>query len=255
MPATATARHPSGETITFTEADHSYIDSRGRRYTSGTGVVKRCFAPFNADKISAAMAARDGRDAAEIRAEWKAKGAAACRLGTRVHEICEDTLHGVPLRHAPESERERGLMTQGFMSATALLASCDILAVELILFSPRFLVAGTMDILLRRRDTGALVIADWKTNEKLRTEGYRGATGIGPAAELPDCEMSRYALQLSLYQRLLLHEGYTEPGAQIERWLIHLAPDRGDVIPAPYLRAESAEALLNVCTMTTGVPQ
>jgi hypothetical protein len=252
MPATSTANHPSGASITFTESDHSYIDNLGHRYTSGTAVVKRCFAPFNAVEVSAAMARRDGTDAAEIRAAWKAKGAAACRLGTRVHEVCEDALLGRPPRNQPESERERLLMNAGWAHAKAMLDDFDVLAVELIIFSPQWYVAGTVDILLRHKRSGTLFVADWKTNEKLRTEGYKGALGTGAAAALPDCEMSKYSLQLSIYEQVLRHEGYIAADAPVQRLLLHITERGVDLVYTSYLAAESAVAILDAAT--TGVP-
>jgi hypothetical protein len=253
MPGSSTVDHPSGKrTLTFTESDHVYRDDLGQRYTSGTAAVKRCFAPFDAESVSARVAARDGGSASEqreraaaLREQWRAKGAAACEFGTRTHENCEAQLVGRALPNAPRDDREQQIMTAAYYAANDLLTQYKTIAVEMIVFSPGCYVAGTIDALMQHRSTGEYLIADWKTNEKLRDTAFNGAMGVGPCASLPDCDMSRYALQLSLYQRILTSEGYVPADATVHRQLMHLRPTGCVAMPMQYLRAESAEVMLN----------
>lgn len=248
MPSTAIGRHPSGRTITFTESDHSYIDDSGHHYTSGTAVVKRCFKPFDAVAVSESIAESRGTTPEVLRAEWEKKRDYACEVGTRVHENCEAQLMGKPLVNRPRDERENGLMTQAWHAANKLLELYVPLAVELIVFSPRYYVAGTIDALLQDRRDGSFLIADWKTNEKLRKGSFNGDFGVGAGFRMPDCELSRYSLQMSVYERILRSEQYVASNAVVNRLLIHLTETGFNGIPTSYLRAESAEALLDVCT-------
>ena len=189
-----------------------------------------------------------------MRAEWNEKGRVACEMGTRVHENCEAQLQGLTLPHEisatalGEGSREERIKAEALRRCNWLLARYTILACELIVFSPQYHIAGTIDALLRDNRTGHLVIWDWKTNEKIKHIGFNNELGIGPAAALPACDFYKYALQLSLYKFLLLNEGYTQPTTTVEHFLCHLTPERSEVIPTPYLRSEAIHAILDVCT-------
>jgi hypothetical protein len=95
MPSTSTAKHPTCPyTITFTEANHRYVDNEGRDYISGTSIVNSLFEPFDAPAVAERVAERDGTTALEVLAQWKAKGKAASEYGTRVHEYAEALILG-----------------------------------------------------------------------------------------------------------------------------------------------------------------
>lgn len=252
MPATSTAQHPSGRTITFTEADHEYVDDRGHRYMSATAVVKRFFAPFDAAAVAPGVAEKRGVGVEVILAEWEQAREYACSLGTRTHENCEAQLKGDALIHAPRDERERCVMTQAWCAVEYMLIEYECLATELIVWSPDLYVAGTLDALMRHRETGALLIVDWKTNEKITLLGYMGARGLGPASGLHDCDMAKYTLQLNLYRYLLFREGYTSPGAQVDMMIAHLRNDEFRCIPIAERRATVVEMLLE--TYVTAAP-
>jgi hypothetical protein len=82
----------------------------------------------------------------------------------------------------------------------------------LMIASPRYKLAGTIDFLGRNRRTGAILVGDWKTSGSMPTMYRLSSTFNVPAEEplshLVNEKMSRYALQTLIYGHLLQTEGY-----------------------------------------------
>ena len=240
MPNDKTAEHPSGNyTFTFDEGPHTYTDQRGVSYTSSTTLIKRFKERFDSDAKAARVAAREGCGPEEIKSRWEAKRDAAAAMGTRVHDNCERFLLGRDDYHAPQSERELIAMKAAVNACESIRGGLSYCEPEKLIASPQWLIAGTVDI-LGQKHNGAWAICDWKTNEKLETKGYNGQTMYWPLSHLQDCNVNHYALQLSIYELILRHEGYIPKDAFVERWLIHLPPSEQSAqwIPVPYLHLE-----------------
>jgi hypothetical protein len=221
-----TARHPTGITITFDPTHHRYADSRLRGpYDSVTSIVSSLFPPFDpTGQIAAGVAHRTGKDPATVQAEWQAKGAAACTLGTRAHETAEATVLALPPPHTPTSPRERAAFAAAFTAATLIRSASASVHPETILADPDSLTAGTADILAVRRRDSTLILGDYKTNEHIEaTSKYRNHA-LPPYQHLDDCHLTRYSLQLHLYA-WILRAHYLAPADPLEMILIHLQPD------------------------------
>lgn len=253
MPSCATAKNPRGDEIRFDEASHTYyspvsgsIDAITPQtglvyYTSGTTFIHHFFPPFDPDgQIAIRAAQKRGTTVDQIHFEWKQNAAAACELGTRVHETAEDILLdrrdilGKRLfRNQPRDEKEKKLFAAAFTAATKLvLPEYDILGVEKIVFCKRCLIAGTVDFLAKHRTSGEILIGDWKTNKKIdQRNTYRdGRFALAPIEHLENCNYIHYALQLNLYQKLLVKSGYLPRTAKFKRAIFHLT-EQG---PTPY---------------------
>jgi len=50
---------------------------------------------------------KEGLTVEQIKEKWAAKGRESCRLGTRMHETCEDVFHGNPFRNKAENAIEQ----------------------------------------------------------------------------------------------------------------------------------------------------
>lgn len=94
MPSCSKSVNPRGVEIVFEEESHKYssiIDGKEILYKSVTGIVGDCFPKFDpTGEITARCAAREGISIEEMKERWAAKGRESCRLGTRMHEVCED---------------------------------------------------------------------------------------------------------------------------------------------------------------------
>lgn len=259
MPGTSKARNPRGYEIEFDEESHTYktvlsvlgtstgaIPRAGNDpfpplgkladtlpkeakctvyYCSGTKLVGHFFPPFDPDgKIAERKALKMGITAEELRFQWKQKAAAACELGTRVHETCEDVLKRSPqFRNLPKSEHERALMAAGYDAAQKVLQTMNVIGIEQIVFDLDSQIAGTIDLLCQDKNDPLLFwILDWKTNEKIEFHNRYGVHGLHPIEHLEECNGVHYGLQLSLYEWLLRIGKYVPVNAKFRRGIFHL---------------------------------
>ncbi|MFA5365786.1 MAG: hypothetical protein WC325_11455, partial [Candidatus Bathyarchaeia archaeon] len=81
------AEHPSGEVITFTDADHKYIDTQGVVYTSVTGFIHNHFPEFDTEGIAKKYAAKRNLNVEDVKKDWEDKKNKGSEYGTRVHEF------------------------------------------------------------------------------------------------------------------------------------------------------------------------
>ena len=234
-----TAQHPVLPfTISFDPCRHRYTDNEGSRYISGTAFVKQFFTPFDAPAAAARVGARTGRPAAELEAEWKAKGEATADYGTRLHAYAEARVLGVPESPAfdPADERARKVVDAAL---SALEKQYEFLGAEQIVFDPLYLVAGSIDLPMRNRETGAICVADWKTIRDVSDDNY-GKFGLPPIEHIPDSKRVHCGLRLSLYGELMLGSGYLPDGTEVETAVIHVPQGCSEPtwIPLPFVRDE-----------------
>ena len=252
MPNSTTARHPSGKLdITFTEADHEYIDGFGIDYTSVTKLVKSAFPAFDAAAAAAKKAARTGTPAEQYLREWDEIRDTASDNGTRVHENCERQILGrFADMNQPRDDAERIRFRAAWFEVEKLKAAYSAIEPEKLVFSPRFRVAGSIDLLCKF-DEMHYDIGDWKFVKAIRYQAFGGRTGIMPAtATLPDCNFYHYALQLNIYKMILKIEGYIPPQAQVRHYLKRWNAETGafEHIDLPDL---SAQAMMLIAWNTT----
>ena len=245
MPPTAVAKHPHCNlSIRFTEADHRYVDTENREYVSSTTIVKGAFLPFNAPEVAKRVAEREGGTVADVLAAWEAKRIASSEFGTRFHANMEATIKGEPRPHAPRNDIEANTMRVGVETAKKLMARYGAeLWPEKIVFSPFYGLAGCLDLLASKGNEW--FVLDWKTNESIKREGYQSCAVAG-LEHLADCNFIHYALQLSIYERILRRDGYIPDNASVKRILIHIPPrtDKPEFIETPSMQSEVAEILL-----------
>jgi ATP-dependent exoDNAse (exonuclease V) beta subunit len=224
------ATHPSGKEIVFTAKDHTYFVD-GVRYISATGLIHNFFPQFDSVLVANRKALREGVLAEDLLSAWAASGQEASELGTAVHAMAEKILLSKDLSAA--DEMAQGPRQQLFLAALKqaipkILQNYDVVEMEKILFSPKYKVAGTIDLLLKNKKTGKLVVADWKTNKEIKHTAFQNQTGHGPCGSLPDCNFIQYSLQLALYRELLIQENYY-PNTEVGCVLIHLCQFDGKV--------------------------
>jgi len=251
---TVNATHPALPwEISFDPATHRYLDQESRDYVSGTRFVSRFFEPFDAPAAAARVAARTpGTDPQLLLTAWAEKRDASVDYGHHVHAYAEALVNDTPqLQPTPATEQEAAAFAVVVSAVTALRDAYEIYAAEQIVFCPLSRIAGTMDVVGRNRETGALAVLDWKTCGKPITDDAYGRTALPPIAHVRDSKQARYALQLSLYAHLMLDSGYFPADTAVELALIHVVPgaDAPLWIPLPYLADETA-AMVQAWTAT-----
>jgi ATP-dependent exoDNAse (exonuclease V) beta subunit len=156
-----------------------------------------------------------GIEGAEEIEKWKAAvgeeearltSARAAARGTRIHQLCEDTLNNAPT--------EPNLFDMEAFAAMkkALVRIDNVHAVELRLFSDILKIAGTVDLIAEF--DGELSIIDWKTSGRLK---YRD-------------DIHGYFMQCSAYA--VAYEERT--GRKVKNIVIVMAVD-GDPMPAIFI--------------------
>ena len=212
--------HPC--TVTFDPTAYRYRDDRGVEYLFATRLVELFFEPF--DKLATAerIADRTGRTALEVIAEWDAKGKAASRFGNHVHAYAAAVVQG-EARPQPATEAEALAFRVVDRALEQIAQRYDILAAEQLIFHPLAEIAALVDLVLRDRESGALCVVDWKTNEEISRENY-GKFGCPPLMHVPDSKFARYGLQVSVEGWILRAGEWIAPDEPIECALIHVAP-------------------------------
>jgi len=232
-----TTKNPSGRSITFEEKRHRYTDDAGVIYRSCTKVIHELFPPFDADKIAVFSAKKRGITVEEIKAEWKEAGRVACDLGTRMHKYAEDYLKGIPSTITPKNEKEENIIKSFNVFAPKFLDNYDVIETEKIIFSPAYRLAGTVDLIAKRKKDGTIWVMDWKTNKEIVMETLYNSYGYLFLSHIHDTNYWHYALQLNIYRTLLHHEGYYDMNSS-NMSLFHLTPEKVTGMVAPCLDME-----------------
>lgn len=232
------AQHPTADiSITFTPATWEYRDSIGARYLFATRFASRWFPKFDDAAAAARTSAKTGRPVPEILAEWKAKGKAAGKYGDHIHAYAAARIANELCPVALSEAEERSF--RGVDKALDMLSGAfDIYGAELLVFDPAFLLAGYLDVAAINRETGAMAVIDWKTNEELSDNAW-GRTALPPIQHVPDSKLHHYALDQSVYGSIL-ESGYLAEGQALELALVHIPPGATEPqwIDVPYLRSE-----------------
>lgn len=221
MPNSTKAMHPTGKLdITFTEDDHSYIDGNGIDYISATTLVHSAFPKFDGAAAAAKKSARTGIPAEQYLREWEEIGATASDNGTRTHENCERQILGrFNEMHQPRDEEERRRFRAAWYCVEDLRPRYRKIEPEKLVFSPRFRVAGSIDLFCQIDDMH-YDLGDYKFVKAINYRAYGNRTGIHPATvSMPDCNFYHYALQLNLYKMILKVEGYIPMQADVRHFL------------------------------------
>lgn len=145
---------------------------------------------------------------------WEAINEEAKIRGHRVHTYAETNYPD--FLDPPYCEQEVGVID--FFKD--LPDNYIVLFLELRMHLVKYKKAGTSDIILYNKDTGNIVIGDYKTNQKSLLTYYDNSFFLHPFIYLKDHELNKYSLQLSDYQNMIeLNTKYKVE----ERWIIHLS--------------------------------
>ena len=243
-----TAEHPNGEKVEFDEGSHTYtVVSSGQTLTSATTWISQFFPEFHAEAVAAKCAGKGkylNMSKEEILAAWEAEGERGRTEGTCAHLYAENRLLGRPLPE-PISERVEQLFISVDIGIDTLLKHYNLIGTEVILFDAALGIAGTADLLMHHPATRALLILDWKNNKEIKTSN-KWERAFKPVSHLESCDRVKYALQFSLYKRLILNGGYFKnlDWDHTRLGLIHLRPGEAPVMMKIEALDEEINAML-----------
>jgi len=204
--------HPLDGHLTFTEAEHQYTWMGVALSTSVTQVLKVYFEEFDSEVAIPRMmkgcnwpreqyTTPEGRPftAQEVKESWDEIGLQARNRGTWTHRNIE-----LMLNHQPHSEVPEMPQFRDFQRDVILARDITPYRTEWRVAAPDVELGGSVDF-VGRLPGGGFVLMDWKRSKKVpdsMTQNF-GKKCKAPVSHLPDCDGSKYSLQLNLYRYIL----------------------------------------------------
>lgn len=184
--------------VIFEKETHSYINKyTGDRYTSTTSLVGKYKQVFEKDKISKAVARREGVDQQVILDKWETTNKQSLEFGNKIHKIIETYLKSRS-SYIPNNLEEKSII-DSFNLLDIIDLSSEILS-EHQLANHEYKIAGTADIIQAKGSY--FDVLDIKTNKKFNLYSQYDKFLKEPLDHLTECEYSIYNLQLSIYAYL-----------------------------------------------------
>jgi hypothetical protein len=202
--------HSRDACIHFDEPTHIYtVNGTYEGYISVTGFLHHFFPHFDpratitkmrkSPKFSTGPYA--GMTDDEIVAKWEASGKEASSAGTAMHLAIEQFLNGhaeviVPaVKETVEWAQFTSFWEKHGWDLEPYRTEWEVWVEEIKL-------AGSLDMVFKRKSDGRYLIYDWKRSKEIKFENPWG-TGYGPVSHLPDCNYWHYTLQLNVYKWVL----------------------------------------------------
>jgi len=228
--------HHNGLTCDFDDSDHTYrIRSTGQRLTSVTSIIKRYTPPFDAPAMAQKMVDDKkpkyaGMTTDQIQYQWKEKGEMASYEGTLLHNYLEQWSVKKGFGFNPKTYRVLLMTKQVDKMFPKLLERFRIVEAEKIIFSPSMGLAGQADLIMADDAAQQGIILDWKSNEKITDEASAFGNLLPPIEHLTDADTVKYGLQLALYEKMLVDEGFYPEFSGYRKSLIHIREMAGKVV-------------------------
>lgn len=186
--------------IKFDEASHSYT-VKGKNLKPVSYVLKDFQEPFDEKKMSALVAKKKGISIQEVLDDWHKKRDDSCALGTKAHLFAENYIK--TREGEPTNGQEKAMQTYLDKIPYYVVPLCT----ELQMYSEKWNIAGTADLMFYDTKNDKILIRDWKSNKDL-FKNYKGKRLLAPFDDLEDSPFNKYQLQLSLYQILFEQTGF-----------------------------------------------
>ena len=202
--------HERDKCIVFDEPTHTYtVNGTYQGYISCTGFLHEFFGHFDPVETIRKMKASPrwpqskyyGMSDEDIMALWSASGKSASESGTAMHLAIEQYLNDAHDEIVPEvMQTKEWEYFMDFWKEHG--GDLEPYRTEWEVWAEEIKLAGSIDMIFRRKSTGDFLIYDWKRSREIRTDN-KFQTGLGPVSHLPDCNYWHYALQLNVYRWML----------------------------------------------------
>lgn len=181
--------------LIFEEERHLYFVN-GVQYPSVSGLIKSHETFVDFEQKARNQAEWKKVPVSVIKNKWDKKRDAACELGTATHLFAEN--------YTGVEEPSNLLEASAKKFHDEIPSYYQVITKELRMYSREFKYAGTADLILLDTRTDTIVIADYKTNEKL-FQSYQNMAN--PFSDWEQNNFNKYQLQLSYYQIMLEQAG------------------------------------------------
>lgn len=210
--------------LSFEPNEHKYTSDEepDKKWISVTTLIEK-FSPKEdfekiAEKISKSKKSKwYGLSKEEILQAWSDENKRSTDLGTWYHEMRENKSYndGVYIADGKEIPVVRPLEEMGLKVSSEQQLK-DGYYPEHLCYLKSNCICGQSDVVIVH--DGVLDIKDYKTNKKIDRYSYSDWNGVSkkmlpPLQHLDDCNLSHYALQLSMYMYMILkHNPQLTPG-------------------------------------------
>lgn len=231
--------------VTLEPIAHKYFDVHGKEYKSVSKFLE-CFKEhFDAPAISLAVAKKELR--IELGREpniFEAKNRQDILLAKWLATNLDSTDTGTLIHNEIENYNKTGIVNPAFAWIPAMcnkyFPEYSAIYPEQCIYSKRFFLCGTSDLpVLRAKSKTVIDIFDYKTNKSKGIEYFSAYKKrmLGPLDHLEACSYNTYALQLSIYARMLEEHGW-KIGRLAMIYILPAEPEKHFLIPVPYMKAE-----------------
>jgi len=207
------------EWLTFSEQDHRYVHE-GKELVSCSNYIKKWMKPFEKDVVSGLCANKYGCTQEEVLGLWENGGKVSATFGTSIHNALE--------HYEKFKILGRVIQEQKDLPYNKALPSHPALREIVLEFTQNFTHMDDEVIpeaLITNVELGLCGYADRVLitgEKKCRVQDYKINIGadvvdknvkfLGQMADLPKTKLSKYALQMSFYARLLELSGWEVEG-------------------------------------------
>jgi len=220
-------RHQRDLQIEFDEPTHRYtVNGSSDGWTSCTGFLHSFFPHFDPDTTIKKMMKSPkwpeskyyGMTASEIKNQWNSSGKEASEAGTAMHLGIEMFHNGADVDDSVKESVEWKYFQNYWKECGEDL---EPYRTEWEVWSEEHKLAGSIDMIYKRKSDGKYIIYDWKRSKEIKTTNTF-ENGYSPLGHLPNCNYWHYTLQLNVYKWFL----ETFYGLEVaELYLIILHPD------------------------------
>uniref|UniRef100_A0A6C0DZX2 AAA+ ATPase domain-containing protein n=1 Tax=viral metagenome TaxID=1070528 RepID=A0A6C0DZX2_9ZZZZ len=199
-------KHQLDDRIKFQDIGHKYwIDGNDNDLISCTTFIKKFFKEFDFDSIIKNIIKSEkyndptykyhNMSYEDIKKEWDKNSNESTDLGTKLHLSIEHFYNEIKVEN-------KSIEYNYFLKFYEDHKHLEIYRTEWLIFSDILRISGSIDGVFINHD-GSLSLCDWKRSKEIDYKGYNDKKALYPIEHLPDCNYSKYSLQLNLYRMIL----------------------------------------------------
>lgn len=196
---------------TFEEDTHTYYCNGKRVGISTTGLIAQYEQEFDSDTISQQVANKKGISQKEVLEEWRIENLHSTIKGSFIHEFAQSLWEGKEYKFdyskvPKEIDIDRlknditKLIPQAINFYNDYKNTYELIGCEIYLGDEDYDECGATDQMMLNKNTGEIVIIDYKTNKKIEYESFRHKKMLIPLQEFDDCNYIHYSFQLNDYK-------------------------------------------------------
>ena len=196
---------------TFIEDGHYYLCNGKRVGISTTGLIAQYEQKFDSDIISQQVANKRGVSQEKVLEEWRIENLHSTIKGSFIHEFAQSLWESKECKFdyskiPKEIDIDRlkndiaKLIPQAINFYNDYKDIYELIGCEIYLGDEEYDECGATDQMMLNKNTGEIVIIDYKTNKKIEYESFKHKKMLVPLHEFDDCNYIHYSFQLNDYK-------------------------------------------------------